>query len=219
MHEQFWKDRWQNNQIGFHKAEANPLLVRHFAALRLAPGARVFVPLCGKSLDVHWLLAQGHRVVGAELSRIAVEQLFAELGVTPRITPAGPLTRFEADGIVIFQGSLFDLTAATLGPVDAVYDRAALVALPPAMRDQYTTHLRALTADAPQLLICFEYHQPCMDGPPFSVEEPEVHRHYAAHYTVTLLQRVTGELLKGICPSNDAVWLLTANGDQEDSVR
>ena len=83
MEEKFWHDRWQNNQIPFHKVEVNPLLVRNLPALELASGARVFVPLCGKSLDVHWLLAQGYRVAGAELSRIAVEQLFAELGVIP----------------------------------------------------------------------------------------------------------------------------------------
>lgn len=208
MEEKFWHDRWQNNQIPFHKVEVNPLLVRNLPALELASGARVFVPLCGKSLDVHWLLAQGYRVAGAELSRIAVEQLFAELGVIPDVTILGSLTRFEVDGIVVFQGSLFDLARDQLGLVDAVYDRAALVALPKSMRDRYAPHVMQLTGCPPQLLVCFEYDQACMDGPPFSVLEAELRWHYQAAYGMRLLERVEGERLRGICPSMDAVWAL-----------
>jgi thiopurine S-methyltransferase len=208
MEEQFWHDRWKTNQIAFHKAEANPLLVRNFPALGLAAGSRVFVPLCGKSLDLHWLLAQGYRVAGAELSRLAVEQLFAELGVEPRITEAGSLTRFEAEGIVVYQGSLFELTRERVGPADAVYDRAALVALPEPMRSRYVPHVMDLTAHARQLLICFEYDKRCMDGPPFSVEEPEVRRRYEGVYDVRQLERGPGETLRGICPSVETVWVL-----------
>lgn len=208
MEESFWHRRWENNQIGFHKAEANPLLVRNFSALQLEPGSRLFVPLCGKSLDLHWLLAQGYRVAGAELSRIAVKQLFAELGLQPQITLAGSLARFEAEGIVVFQGNLFDLTCEMLGPVDAVYDRAALVALPEPMRAQYVSHVMELTSRVPQLLICFEYDQACMDGPPFSVLEVEVRQRYEVAFDVELLERVEGERLRGVCPSMDAVWAL-----------
>lgn len=210
MDEQFWKQRWTKNQIGFHKVEPNPLLVRNWPALGVGVGARVFVPLCGKSLDVHWLLGQGYRVAAAELSRIAVEQLFAELDVVPQVTQAGSLMRFEAEGIAVFQGSIFELTHELLGPVDAVYDRAALVALPEAMRGQYAVHFMELAARAPQLLICFEYDQASMDGPPFSVKEEEVRQRYGREYAVRLLERVTGELLKGYCPSMDAVWALEA---------
>lgn len=215
MEENFWLDRWKKNQIGFHKAEANPLLVRNFSALRLAAGSRVFVPLCGKSLDVHWLLAQGHRVAAAELSRIAVEQLFAELGVPPQVTALGALNRFEAERIVVFQGSIFDLTRDQLGPVDAVYDRAALVALPEPKRAQYVPHVLELSGRARQLLVCFEYDQACMDGPPFSVLEPEVRQRYEAAYSVRLLERLEGERLRGICPSMDAVWALEPRAGDE----
>ena len=211
MEEQFWQDRWKSNQIGFHKPTPNPLLTRNFPALQLPVGARVFVPLCGKSLDVHWLLAQGCRVVGAELSQLAVEQLFGDLGLAPSITAHGSLQRYEAETLTVFQGSLFDLTREMLGAVDAVYDRAALVALPEPMRAQYVPHVLALTADAPQMLICFDYDQSCTDGPPFSVDADEVHRRYATTYSVTLLERVSGELLKGRCPADETVWLLQAS--------
>lgn len=210
MEERFWQDRWKKNQIGFHKAEANPLLVRNFASLEVKVGATVFVPLCGKSRDLPWLLGQGYSVAGAELSRIAVDQLFVDLGVAPRTTELGALTLFEAEGILIFQGSIFDLTREALGHVDAVYDRAALVALPVEMRSRYAAHVMELTGCAPQLLVCFEYEQACMDGPPFSVQEEEVLQRYERTYAVRLLERTQGEMLQGVCPSMDAVWALEA---------
>lgn len=134
MDADFWHDKWDNNQIGFHQADGNPLLVKHFPALALQTGARVFVPLCGKTRDIAWLLAQGCRVVGAELSERAVQQLFAEMDVVPDVTEVGRLTRYTAEGIDVFVGDIFDLDKAVLGPIDAVFDRAALVALPQDMR-------------------------------------------------------------------------------------
>ncbi|GGG97913.1 thiopurine S-methyltransferase [Silvibacterium dinghuense] len=209
MQEAFWQDRWKNNQIGFHTPQANPLLVRHFGQLQMPAPARVFIPLCGKSLDMHWLLSQGHRVAGAELSPIAVAQFFEELGREPRVTAMGSLQRYDAEGVSIFQGSIFDLTPEMLGPVDMVYDRAALVAFPEEMRDRYVPHLLRLTDSAPQLLICFEYDQVCDDGPPFSVDETEVRRLYPAAAEQRLLERqeVAGGL-KGKCPAMEAVWRL-----------
>jgi thiopurine S-methyltransferase len=210
MEASFWHDRWQRNQITFHEGKPNPLLVANFKSLSLPKGGRVFVPLCGKSLDVHWLLASGYRVAGAELSSIAIAQLFAELGVEPTITAMGTLSRYSADGIDIFVGDIFDLSRRDLGAVDAIYDRAALVAFPQAMRERYAEHLMDLTDRAPQLLICFEYDQRRMDGPPFSVGSEEVARYYQASYDRKLVATagVPGGL-KGQCPATEAVWLLT----------
>jgi len=187
MDEQFWLQKWEVNQIGFHNSEAHPLLVAHLGALSLTKGSRVFLPLCGKTLDIHWLLSRGHRVCGAELSPLAIRQLFAELGVTPEIAAVGPMTRYSAPGIDIFVGDIFALSRDMLGPVDAVYDRAALVALPEAMRGRYAAHLMEITGRAPQLLISFDYDQSLLDGPPFSVDRVEVQRHYAGRYALTLL--------------------------------
>ncbi|MCJ8141949.1 thiopurine S-methyltransferase [Ancylobacter sp. A5.8] len=208
MEHEFWHRKWSDNDIGFHSAAPHPLLLRHLAALGLHPGARVFLPLCGKSLDIHWLLQQGYRVAGAELSRLAVEQLFAELNLTPAITYEGTLERFEAEAITVFAGNIFDLDRDALGPVDAVYDRAALVALPEAMRGEYTAHLAALTHHARQLLISFDYDPALMAGPPFSVPEHEVRRHYGGAYHVSRLERVA---LKGGLkghPAHEDAWLL-----------
>jgi thiopurine S-methyltransferase len=210
MDANFWRQKWEQNEIAFHEPEANPALVQHWGAMGLQPGSRVFVPLCGKTLDIHWLLAQGYRVAGAELTELAVQQLFAELGVPePRITDRGKVRHYSAEGIDIFVGDIFDLTREELGAVDAVYDRAALVALPEEMRARYAAHLMELTERAPQLLICYVYDQSAMAGPPFAISDAEVARHYAGTYEVTRLAsaEVPGGL-KGRCAAVENVWWL-----------
>ncbi|WP_309390770.1 thiopurine S-methyltransferase [Chelatococcus sambhunathii] len=209
MDETFWRDRWRENRLGWHQPQSHPMLVRRLAALGLEAGSRVFLPLCGKTLDVGWLLGQGFRVAGAELVETAIEQLFAELGVEPEIAQAGASLRYGADGIDIFVGDLFDLTAETLGPVDAVYDRAALVALPAETRRAYAVHLAEITNRAPQLLITFDYDQDRMEGPPFSVTEEEVRALYAGDFEIDLLESAEVEGgLKGLCPATEQAWAL-----------
>jgi len=205
----FWHQKWENNEIAFHASEANPLLVKYFNALSLVQGSRVFLPLCGKTLDIAWLLSKGYRVAGAELSKIAIEQLFAELGVEPKITGVGKLTRYSTKHIDVFVGDLFDLSRQMLGPVDAIYDRAALVALPEKTRNRYTAHLTEITDKAPQLLICYEYDQDLQEGPPFSISNEEVNQHYGEGYDLTLMAstNVPGGL-KGKCAAKENVWLL-----------
>jgi thiopurine S-methyltransferase len=212
MQPDFWHKKWQESDIGFHNSDANPLLVKHFSALGLAAGSRVFLPLCGKTLDIHWLLAQGFQVVGAELSPIAIEQLFNELGVIPDVTQRENLQHYRAPNIDIFVGDIFNVTELLIGQVDAVYDRAALVALPFAMRAQYTTHLTAITHHAKQLLICFVYDQNQLAGPPFSINEEEIKAHYNASYKLSLLESAeVAEKLKGQCSACENVWLLDNN--------
>jgi len=121
MDARFWHQRWEKNEIAFHASEANPLLLKYFKALSLAKGRRVFLPLCGKTLDISWLLSNGYRVAGAELSQIAIEQLFKELGVEPKVTELGESYHYSEKNIDIFVGDIFDLSSERLGPVDAVY--------------------------------------------------------------------------------------------------
>ena len=209
MDASFWKERWERGEIGFHEKQANQFLVKYFKELSLAKGSRVFVPLCGKTLDIAWLLSHGYRVVGVELSEIAVKQLFEGLGVEPKISDVGSIQRYRAQNIDIFLGDLFQVTREMLGPVDAIYDRAALVALPKEMRDRYTEHLVQISDNAPQLVIAYEYDQSVVSGPPFSVSNDEVRRHYTDSYNLTLLASsdVPGGL-KGKCPATENVWLL-----------
>ena len=210
MEHDFWHQRWASNQIGFHEPAANPLLIEHFAALALAKGSRVLLPLCGKTLDIAWLLSAGYQVAGVELSEVAVQQLFAELGTEPRIQMLNDaLKRYETDNLTVFVGDIFALSRDQLGPVDAIYDRAALVALPATLRPRYASHLAAISAGARQLLISFDYEQSQLPGPPFAVPIEELTTLYGQHYHLQLLARqpLAGGL-KGQCPADEVVWLL-----------
>ena len=186
MTHDYWHDRWAAGATGFHEGAPNRLLVEHAGALGLGAGDRVFVPLCGKTRDVGWWRDRGLRVVGAELNEGAVRELFADLGLEPEVTHDGPLRVYATSDLVVFVGDVFDVTAERLGPVDGVYDRAALVALPPDLRARYAAHLAAVTDAAPQLVLCFEYDPAQVDGPPFSVDEAEIERCYGDAYAFEL---------------------------------
>ncbi len=190
----FWHQKWERGEIGFHQSEVNPSLQAHLSRLNVPAGARVFLPLCGKTLDISWLLAQGYRVVGAELSELAVQALFDHLAVQPDIVRHEHLLHYSAQNLEIFVGDVFALSEALLGPVDAVYDRAALVALPPEKRPQYAAHTTEITRVAPQLLISYEYDQSQRKGPPFSVESVEIAQIFGSAYELSPLARnpVTG---------------------------
>lgn len=211
MDAEFWHERWQQNQIGFHEGQTNHFLAQHFKTHFPPKNSRVFLPLCGKTRDIAWFLAQGYSIAGAELSQLAITELFAELNVTPTTTKTGNLTHHQAPNLDIFVGNIFDLNANQLGPINTIYDRAALVALPPEIRTKYTQHLTQLTNNAPQFLITFTYDQSQMNGPPFSIPADEVQTLYEQHYTPT--QLITADVkggLKGRCPATETLWLLKA---------
>ncbi|MEM8627301.1 MAG: thiopurine S-methyltransferase [Pseudomonadota bacterium] len=210
MEHAFWHDKWANNEIGFHQPRPNGLLTGLLPGLVEDTAARVFVPLCGKTLDIGWLLQRGHQVVGAELSRTAIEQLFAELDIDPVITQHGALELFSGPSLDVWVGDIFEMTAEQLGPVKIIYDRAALVALPDEMRRRYADHLRALTSTAPQLLLTFEYDQTQIEGPPFSLPETLVRDCYGEAYTLTKLRtvEVPNGGLKGYIPAMAVAWEL-----------
>jgi thiopurine S-methyltransferase len=209
MDKGFWHGKWQRNEINFHEGAPNPLLVKYFGELGMAKGSRIFLPLCGKSLDIAWLLSNGYRVAGAELSGMAVEQLFSSLGCEPAQSRLGAMDRYSASNVDIFVGDIFDLSRQMLGPVDALYDRAALVALPENTRSRYAAHLTEITEGKPQLLICYEYDQSLEQGPPFSVSSDEVNQQYGADYRAIPLAttQVPGGM-RGKCPATETIWLL-----------
>ena len=209
MEANFWHKKWEQSEIGFHLNEVNPLLVKHFGELSLATDSRVFVPLCGKTQDIRWLLSCGYRIAGIELSRIAIEQLFADLNLNPSISQVGTLTCFTAENIDIYVGDIFCLTKDELGPINAIYDRAALVALPMDMRNRYALHLCEITNLAPQLLIAYEYDQNLQEGPPFSISSQEIQHHYKHRFTINLV--TSTDILGGVrgkSPAKEHVWVL-----------
>ncbi|AIB35628.1 MULTISPECIES: thiopurine S-methyltransferase [Pseudomonas] len=199
MEPEFWQERWARNQIGFHLPEVNPYLQRHWSQLALVEGARVLVPLCGKSLDLMWLASHGLRVMGVELSEQAVEAFFSEQNLVPRITRRDAFTVYQTDLIEVWCGDFFALDAEALAGCTALYDRAALIALPPLMRAQYAEHLsRLLPSGCQGLLITLDYDQSQKAGPPFAVTDDEVKVLFGSDWTVKTLQEqdVLGESWK-----------------------
>lgn len=210
MEADFWHQRWQKGEIAFHEGQVNRLLAEHLHDLNLPVGSRVFLPLCGKTRDIAWLLEQGFQVVGAELSELAVKELFADLKLKAHVTQNEKYLHYQAAQIDILVGNIFHLTAADIGIVDAIFDRAALVALPEHMRSDYARQLIRLGKTAPQLMITYEYAQHEMPGPPFAVPSAEVKQHYASVYQLqeTVRQPLPGGL-KGKTPALEVLWKLT----------
>ncbi|MCK5639747.1 MAG: thiopurine S-methyltransferase [Gammaproteobacteria bacterium] len=184
----FWHDRWQQDQTGFHQDEINPYLQSFWNNFNLARGSKVFVPLCGKSLDMLWLKQQGYQVVGNEVSPLAVEAFFRENSIEPEVKENPAFQCWSGKDIEILCGDFFDLTASDLAGISAVYDRASLIALPPAMRRQYAEHLcHIVPSEINILLVTLEYSQQQMDGPPFSVSHDELCELYQGKYSISQL--------------------------------
>lgn len=190
MEPKFWLERWREARTGFHQDAPTPLLLKHWPAVGAEPGSRVFVPLAGKSLDLLWLAGQGHRVLGVELSPLAVRQFFDEQGLTPQVHASRLGLHHVAGEIELICGDVFDLDAAALAECAAVYDRAALIALPPDLRRRYVRELYArLPAGCRGLLVTLDYPPHEKQGPPFAVPEAEVHERYGRDWAVELLER------------------------------
>ena len=213
MDNDFWNKKWESDQIGFHEAETQPMLPRHWDGFRLAAGSRVFVPLCGKSNDMLWLRARGHDVVGVELSDIAVTAFFEENGIDADRSDHGPFIAYRAPGYALFCGDYFDLTREVLGGVDVVYDRAALIALSPEQRGQYVTHLSGLLdPGTPILLVTVRFEPELISPPPFLVEDDEVETLYAPSCSITRLGTAPA-LLKGK-PCEEAAYRMIREADR-----
>lgn len=217
MSEDAWHARWRDGRIGFHQPTANHKLIREWPALGVPRDASVFVPLCGKALDLAWLAERGHRVFGVELSEVAVRSFFDEQELTPEISDEAEFRVFRHERITLFCGDYYDLSPRHLGPVDAVYDRASLVALPAAERPRYASHLRRLAGRAPVLLVALEYREEEMDGPPFPVWESEVRTLFEGQWRCELVSRedvLAGQerfRQKGLSALGEVVYRLSAH--------
>ena len=190
MQPDFWLQRWRDNQIGFHQDKPTPLLLKHWPAIGMPVGATVFVPLAGKSLDMVWFASQGYRVLGVELSPLAIKQFISEHGVVPEVRESKYGTHYLADLVEIVQGDVFALDAVALEDCSGAFDRAALIALPPQLRQRYVDEVYSLLPQGCRcLLITLEYPQGEKQGPPFSVSEAEVRALYEAQWHVEVLER------------------------------
>lgn len=205
----FWHERWARDEIGFHREQVHPMLVAHWTSLAPATGEPVLVPLCGKSIDMGWLADRGHPVVGIELSATAARAFFEARGEAPQAGRYGGLDTLQAGPITLCIGDFFSFRSER--PFRLVYDRAAMIALPPELRSAYRAALAGqLAADARGLLITLDYPQAEMNGPPFSVEEKELERddhfHFDAIESVDALPGHPGFRARGLRALTERAW-------------
>ena len=185
MEPDYWIEGWQVGRTGFDQSEPHRWLPEHWPSAELAADATVLVPLCGKTVDMVWLAEQGHRIIGVEVSEIAVEGFFDMVELTPEVEVIGPLSVYRAGPYELWRGDLFEVPATVFDRVDVVYDRASIVALPPPIRQRYTQTLSTqLRGDAPWYLVSFTYDQSEMEGPPFSVTLEEIDALLADEFTI-----------------------------------
>lgn len=188
MKPEYWIDGWQQGLTGFDQSDPHRWLLEHWSKLDVATDATVFVPLCGKTVDMVWLAEQGHSIIGVEVSEIAVDGFFAMVGLTPEVEEIGPLVVYRAGPYELWRCDLFELPAAVFDRVDVVYDRASIVALPPDIRRRYASTLTMqLRPEAPWYLVAFTYDQSEMDGPPHSVPLDEIDELFGEEFEIDTL--------------------------------
>lgn len=185
MNHDYWHEKWKKNEIGFNQKNPNRLMQRYFKILDLKLGSRVLVPLCGKSIDMLMFMKQGYKVIGIEINEQACKAFFEENKISYKIKNLDNFIVYFNSRVTLFVGDFFQLNTEVLGGVDAVYDRAALIALPIELRKRYVDHLSELLSEqAKILLITTSYHQHEMAGPPFSVDESEVNALFNSKFKI-----------------------------------
>ncbi len=188
MKQEFWHERWEKNEIGFHLPMVHPWLKAVWPDQNVSEGASVFVPLCGKTLDIDYFLQQKMSVVAVELSELAVITLFEQLNYKANVSDWIGGKLYQAENLKVYVGDFFKLTPEHVGHVSVIYDRAAIIALPTEMRQRYAQHLVKSCPVADILSLTFDYAQEDMAGPPFSVSQQEIKQHYSENYNIECIR-------------------------------
>lgn len=215
MEHEFWHERWSKQEIGFHEGSINQFLYDHWPDLAGDSTDGVFVPLCGKSHDMWWLHDRGHPVLGVELSDIACKDFFEEAGEKALVQPGEPFTRFQHDNLQLLCGDFFQLAPDDLRHSRLVYDRAALIALPPSLRKRYVEHLTLILPQGAQILLITLDYNTRITAPPFNVSNDEVRELYSSDYDVehiltnTLANDHPFTKRKGLAGATESVFSLT----------
>ncbi len=216
MKADFWHERWAKQQIGFHLDSVNPLLQSYYS--QCFKKGEVFIPLCGKSLDISFFTHHHHSVIGVELSQTAIESFFQEQQLNFQRLPVEPFVHYQSNHLSLLVGDFFELTKEPLQSVHQVYDRASLIALPPTMRERYVEHLmQIMPRPFSIMLITLEYNQLEMNGPPFSVTRKEVESLYSQaaciqqlHYT-DILDSEPHFKRKGLTSLSESLYFIEFN--------
>ena len=210
---EYWHNRWDKEQTGWHRDVFNDLLEKYWPEINPVKDGEVLVPLCGKSLDMLWLAEQGYNVVGLEMVEQAVQAFFEENKLETVSNEIGKHIKYSSPPFTIFQGDLFDLEAGVV-QADAWYDRAAMVALPNSLREDYVKQICQQTKPgASGLLITFAYPQEQMDGPPFALHDEDVFGFFTDGFEVECLEKIDleDEKDRGLSKVTSTVFKITRN--------
>tara|TARA_B100000674_G_scaffold339079_1_gene283467 strand:- start:112 stop:810 length:699 start_codon:yes stop_codon:yes gene_type:complete len=210
---EFWHNRWHTQQTGWHRAVYNDMLVKHWPSIGAATGSEVLVPLCGKSLDMLWLSEAGHQIIGLEMVEEAIQSFFRENNLQFSVTAEGPHAKYTSEQVTIFQGNVFDFESGMVC-ADAWYDRAAMIAVDPSMRQAYVEQIRQQTKiGAVGLLITFAYPQHQMAGPPFALHDEQVVELFADGFSVECLETISldDDKDRGLSNVKSSVFKITRN--------
>lgn len=184
----YWKSRWQKDNTGWHMQQIYPHLVRYWERLNLKEGANILVPLCGKSLDVQWLVNQDYCVIGVDVSEKAILELKDSLGISFKNISKGPFKGYLTESVQLWVGDFLKMQSSYIPAIDAIYDKAALIALPANMRCKYAAVIKRLCEPHTQMMLnCFEYCQQEMTGPPFAVFREEAEKLYGERFAIELM--------------------------------
>ncbi|MGI9521342.1 MAG: thiopurine S-methyltransferase [Hyphomicrobiaceae bacterium] len=196
MDEDFWRDAWRMGRAAFHEGKPNASLIQYWNKTALPKGTTVIVPFCGKSIDMIWLAEQGHFVIGIEIAEMAVEAFFAENSLRRTVDPESSFSVSRSGRLEIWCGDFFQLPREVIARAHGLFDRGGLIAQPREMRAKYARKLNAdLVPSARMLLMCVDYNQSEMPGPPFSVSDLEISDHFSSRFEV---ERVHEEHLTAV---------------------
>ena len=216
MDKQFWLDKWQKKDTKFDQIQVNPYLIKHERIFESLESKRIFVPLCGKSIDIMWFLKQGAEVIGVELSTIAIESFFAENNVTYEKINKDHFTIYQAKSLKFICGDFFQLDKNDVGDIDWIYDRASLIALDNITRVEYAQKISQLTLNkSKMMLITLSYKTSVPEHPPYSVTDEEVHLLFSKNFQInTLAQNENLDIMphliqRGLTDLTDRLYLLT----------
>ena len=212
---EFWHDRWQDENIGWHQDKYNDLLIKYWPMINVIEEGNVLVPLCGKSLDMLWLAKQGYNVFGLEMIQKAVETFFLENRLEFDIVDIAKHKKYSSQSFTIFQGDIFDLDADIIS-ADAWYDRAALIAIDPSNRRDYVNQIRKqIRLGAVGLLITFCYPQKQMQGPPFALHDDDVRELFSDGFDLECLDNINLQYEKdrGLTNVTSSVFKITRIND------
>ena len=204
----FWHKRWQTKQTGWHREAYNDLLTKHWKEIGSEKGGQVLVPLCGKSLDMLWFADQGYSVIGLEMVEEAIQAFFEENKLETQSELIEGHLHHKNNPFTIIEGDIFDLRAG-IPKANAWYDRAAMIAIPPKMRESYVEQICRFTKpDAVGLLITFNYPQEEMEGPPFALSDDDVQTLFAKGFELECLEQIdlTDEKDRGLSRVQSSVF-------------